>query len=149
MNDTAAPVRNDVIRVGQIEIRYLQESGNGCEIGSFEMTIPPNAMVPPPHSHTDNEEFIYVLSGTLLYTVDGETRDLGPGESMATPRGSVHAFSNPHSETTRALVVNAPDIGAGYFREIAAILDTGGPPDRSRLLATMEKYGLKLAPPVN
>ena len=146
MNDTAAPVRNDVIRVGQIEIRYLQESGHGCEIGSFEMTIPPNAMVPPPHSHTDNEEFIYVLSGTLRYTVNGETRDLGPGESMATPRGSVHAFSNPHGELARVLIFNTPDIGAQYFHDVAEVVNSGGPPDKTALLAVMNRYGLVPAP---
>ena len=90
---------------------------------------------------------IYVLEGTLRYTVDGETRDLGPGEAMATPRGVVHAFSNPHALVARALVINTPDIGPGYFREIGSIVNAGGPPDRAALLATMQRYGLTLAVP--
>lgn len=147
MNGTCSPAAEDVIRVGQLEIRYLHEAGNGCEMGSFEMVVPPGSNVPPPHSHTANEELIYVLEGRLRYTVGRETRDLGPGDSMSTPRGAVHGFSNPHAVAARALVINSPDIGAAYFREVAAIINAGGPPDRARLMATMQRFGLVLAPP--
>jgi quercetin dioxygenase-like cupin family protein len=146
MNASAAPVA-PVIRLGQIEIRYLQQAGEGCQIGCFEMRVPPRSNVPPPHSHTANEELVYVLEGTLRYTVDGQTRDLGPGDSMATPRGAVHAFSNPHAVTARALVINTPDIGVEYFREVADIIGAGGPPDRTKLMATMQRFGLVPAAP--
>jgi uncharacterized cupin superfamily protein len=58
---------------------------------------------------------VYVLEGVLRYTVGSETRDLRPGDTMATPRGDVHGVSNPHSATARALILNTPDIGAQYF----------------------------------
>src|ERR1700722_13626899 len=100
------------IRIGQLEIRYLQDGvESGAAAGMFELIVPPGARVPPAHSHSGNEEIAYVLEGVFRYTVDGETRDLGPGEHMRTPRGSVHSFSNPHQETARALVVLTPDIG--------------------------------------
>ena len=137
----------EVIRVGQLEIHYLQDAGNGLEMGSFVMVVPPGSNVPPPHSHPGNEELIYVLEGTLRYTVDGVTRDLRAGEAMGTPRGSVHGFSNPHGKVARALIVNTPDIGAGYFREVGAIANAGGPPDRARLIETMRRYGLVPAAP--
>ena len=47
----------------------------------------------------------------------------------------------------RALVVNTPDIGAGYFREVAAVVNAGGPPDRARLAAVMQRFGLVPAAP--
>jgi quercetin dioxygenase-like cupin family protein len=149
MNEVAAPAGTEVIRLGQLEIRYLQSSaGSGCQMGSFEMRVPPRSNVPPPHSHPGNEELVYVLEGTLRYTVGSETRDLRPGDSMATPRGVVHAFSNPHAVEARALVVNTPDIGADYFREIASIVNGGGPPDRARMMETMKKFGLVPVVPV-
>lgn len=132
----------ETIYVGQIEIRYIQEAGNGCEMGCFEMTVPPGSNVPPPHSHANNEELVYVLEGVLRYTVGAETRDLRPGDTMATPRGVVHGFSNPHSTAVRALIMNTPDIGAQYFREVAAIVNASGPPDRNKLLETMRMFGL-------
>lgn len=148
MNEAHSPAAQDVIRVGQLEIRYLQEAGNGCQMGSFELRVPPGSNVPPPHSHAANEELVYVLEGTLRYTVGSETRDLQPGDSMATPRGVVHGFSNPHAVVARALVINTPDIGSQYFREVGSIINAGGPPDRVRLMATMQKFGLvPVAPP--
>ena len=80
--------------------------------------------------------------------MDGEVRDLGAGESAFTPKDAVHGFSNPFSAPVRALIVMSPDIGAQYFRDIAAVLAAGGPPDRARLLQVMERYGLKAAAPV-
>lgn len=140
-------VEPELIRLGSMEIRYLQAAGNGCEMGVFEVRVPPACQVPPPHSHLANEELLYVLEGTLRYTVGGETRDLRPGDFMSTPRGTVHAFSNPHAVDARALVVNTPDIGPEYFRGIAAIVNAGGPPDRAKLMATMQKFGLVPAAP--
>jgi quercetin dioxygenase-like cupin family protein len=99
-------------------------------------------MVPPPHSHTNNEERVYVLEGTLRYSVDQETRDLKPGEWVSTPRGSVHQFSNAGSETARALIILTPDIGMQYFRDVAAVVSGVGPPDRAKLLEVMSRYGL-------
>jgi quercetin dioxygenase-like cupin family protein len=147
MDERRTPAGPEVIRIGALTIRYLQEAGNGCEMGSFELVVPPGSNVPPPHSHPGNEELVYVLEGVLRYTVDGVTRDLGPGEAMATPRGSVHGFSNPHAAPARALVVNTPDIGAPYFREVAAVLAAGSPPDRARMVDVMRRHGLVPAAP--
>jgi hypothetical protein len=66
---------------------------------------------------------------------------------MGTPRGSVHGFSNPQGVVARALVINTPDIGAGYFREVAAAARAGRPPDRTKLLDIMRRYGLVPAAP--
>jgi hypothetical protein len=83
----------------------------------------------------------------LRYTVDDETRDLEPGEWMSTPRGSVHHFSNPGTETARALVMLTPDIGEQFFRDVGALAGAGGPPDRAKLVEVMARYGLVPAAP--
>jgi quercetin dioxygenase-like cupin family protein len=133
------------INIGQMTIRYLRDGSASQEMGTFELTVPPGSNVPPPHSHSANDEFIYVLEGVLRYRVDEDERDLSAGQWMFTPRGSVHAFSNPHSAPARALVTNTPDIGAQYFLEVAAVVKPGGPPDKARLLEIMTRYGLKPA----
>ena len=135
------------IKVGLLEINYLVDGADKGGLGVFELCVPPGANVPPPHSHTDNEECVYVLSGVLRYSVDHEIRDLGPGEWMSTPRGAVHQFSNPGIETARALVMMTPDIGAQYFRDVAAAAAAGGTPDRAKLMQVMTRYGLVPAAP--
>ena len=142
MTETLAPAAAETIRVGQLEIRYLQAADAACTLGCFEMVVPPGANVPPPHSHADCEELVYVLDGVLRYTVGSETRDLGPGDTMGTPPGVAHAFSNPHGAAARALVMNTPGIDPQYFRDIAAIVGRGGPPDRAQMIGTMQRYGL-------
>jgi len=59
-----------------------------------------------------------------------------------------HGFSNPHSVTARALVILTPDtIGAQYFRDVGAVVNAGGPPDRQKLGAVMKEYGLAVVIP--
>ncbi|WP_430537972.1 cupin domain-containing protein [Agrilutibacter niabensis] len=62
---------------------------------------------------------VYVLEGKLRYTVGATTRDLGPGDAMHTPKGTVHTFSNPFDTAAKALIVQSPDIGEQYFKDIA------------------------------
>lgn len=132
----------DPIKVGQLEISYLIDGAAQGTLGVFELSIPPGSNVPPPHSHLHNEECVYVLDGVLRYSVDNVTRDLHPGDWMHTPKGSVHGFSNPHDHTARALIILTPDIGARYFRDIAAIVNAAGPPDRAQLQAIFARYGI-------
>jgi quercetin dioxygenase-like cupin family protein len=142
------PLVQPVLKIGQLEIHYLVDGvASGAGLGMFELRVPPGARVPPAHSHSANEEIVYVLEGTLRYSVDDETRDLKPGERMYTPRGSVHAFSNPHDRTARALIVLTPDIGLQYFREIAEVADAPGGPNPAKMIEVMARYGLVLAPP--
>ena len=142
MNATHTAAPSEIIRIGQLEIRYLQAASVAGDMSCFEMQVPPGAGVPPPHSHVEHEELVYVLDGTLRYTVGGVTRDLGPGDTMGTPRGVPHAFGNPHAAPARVLVMNPPGIDPQYFRDVAAIANAGGPPDRARLASTMQRYGL-------
>jgi quercetin dioxygenase-like cupin family protein len=135
------------LKVGQLGISYIVDGSQSASIGMFELSVPPGSNVPPPHSHSNNEECVYVLAGTLRYSVGAESRDLTVGQTMSTPRGAVHAFSNPFAETARALIVLSPDIGAEYFRDVAAVVNAGGPPDRAALVSVMSKYGLVPASP--
>lgn len=142
------PLGESVTKIGQLEIRYLLDGTvTGAGFGMFELVVAPGARVPPAHSHRDNEEVVYVLEGTLRYRVDGEVRDLNVGDRMYTPRGSVHAFSNPHDRPARALIILTPDIGAQYFRDVAEVVKAPGGPNPAAMTEVMSRYGLVLAPP--
>ena len=137
---------SSVIKVGQLSIRYLLDGASAGTMGLFELSVPPGSNVPPPHSHSFNEECVYVLEGTLRYSVGDTTRDLAPGDSMFTPRGTVHGFSNPFSAPARALIALSPDIGAQYFVDVASVIKPGAPPDKAALVAVMARYGLLPGP---
>lgn len=57
------------INAGQLRIRYLIDGSQTASLGMFELTVPPGSNVPPPHSHSNNEEIVYVLEGTLRTAV--------------------------------------------------------------------------------
>ena len=135
------------VRIGQLGIRYILDGSATNSIGLFELTVPPGSNVPPPHSHSRNEECVYVLEGRLRYTVGSTSRDLAPGQCMHTPKGTVHAFSNPFTSVAHALIVQSPDIGEQYFRDIASVANADGPPDKAALVEVMSKYGLTPAAP--
>lgn len=138
--------QTDVITIGELQIRYLRDGAADGTAGMFELTVPPGAKSPPPHSH-DNEEIVYCLEGTLRSVCGGVVRDLGAGDSGYTPKGIVHGFSNPFDRPARVLVVNTPDVGAQYFRDVAEAVQGPAGPDPARIMAVMRRYGLTPAMP--
>ena len=130
------------IDVGLLRIRYLIDGTQSGGLGMFELTVPPGSNVPPPHSHAHNEEIVYILEGKLRYSVDADVRDLTPGQTMRTPKGAAHGFSNPFDTVARALITLAPDIGPKYFEEVASVVNASVPPDKTALVAVMKRYGL-------
>jgi quercetin dioxygenase-like cupin family protein len=132
------------IRLGGIFLRFLIDGpSSGAPLTIFEMSVEPGTKVPLPHHHEGFDETGYGLSGLLRMTVSGKTFDVGAGESIYIPRGAVHGFENPHAKTAKALVVITPGIfGARYFREMAAVMASGGPPDPKALAAVMIRHGL-------
>ena len=78
--------------------------------------------MPIAHSHDGYEETIYGLKGVLTFTVDGQKKEIGPGDALCIPRGVVHRFDNPHPADAKMLAIVTPGIlGPEYFREIAAV----------------------------
>lgn len=133
------------IRIGNIEIRYLVDGSRAGHSGLFEMLLPPRTGVQPSPSHEEADEVVFVLKGRMRHAVDGVVRELGPGDSAFTPRGSVHGFSNPYGEPVRTLTVVTPDIGPQYFRDLAAVMDAYGGPDEFAMVESIVRNGLPLA----
>ena len=137
-------MKNEIVRVGQIGIRFLLEAAdtNGS-VAMFEFTVPVGAKMPQPHSHKNYDETIYGVEGVVTFTVEGKNVDIGPGESCFIPRGAVHGFNNLKQTDVKALAIITPALlGPDSFREAAAIVNTGGPPDWEKLKAVMAKHGL-------
>lgn len=137
-------MKNEIIRLGQIDVRFLLEGAatNGA-LAIFEFTVQPGAKVPLPHYHKAYDETIYGVAGVMTFTIEGKALDIGPGEACFIPRGAVHGFNNLQPTAAKALAVVTPALlGPDFFQEIAALMKVGGPPDAERLKAVMLKHGL-------
>ena len=136
--------KKEIIKIGQIEIKFLLEaSDTNGEITMFEFLVPSGVKVPLPHYHESFDEIVYGLEGIMTFTVDGKVIDLEAGQTLFIARGVVHGFNNLNHQTAKALAVATPGlIGPEYFREIAEIVNAGGPPDIEKMKLVFKKHGL-------
>jgi mannose-6-phosphate isomerase-like protein (cupin superfamily) len=65
-NQTLCKVNDSVVRVGVVEGEYHW------------------------HKHDEDEEFFYVVEGTLLIDMEGRTVELAAGQGFVVPKGIVH-----------------------------------------------------------
>jgi quercetin dioxygenase-like cupin family protein len=142
---------DETIRLGPIAVRFLITGDDARgSVGMFELTVPGGQrLTGPAHSHDHYEETIYGIEGVLTWTVDGKSIDVGPGQALCIPRGSIHRFDNDGGIDAKVLCMITPaGIGPQYFREVAEVLTAaaGGPPDRGRMAEVMRRHGLSPAP---
>ena len=144
---------DETISTKGLSVRFLLsgDKSNGS-VAVFELVVIAGQSLPAPaHSHDHFEETIYGVEGVLTWTVDGQPVDVGPGQALCIPRGTVHRFDNNGSKDAKVLCVITPAaIDLAYFREAFAIIGAGGPPDRAKMADLMRRYGLRpVAPPAN
>jgi quercetin dioxygenase-like cupin family protein len=90
----------------------------------------------PPHVHLYEDEYSYVLEGTIGARVGDREVVAGPGSYLFKPRGQMHTFWNAGPGPARILEVIAPAGFEAYFVELAEAADPG----RRQELAA--KYGV-------
>jgi quercetin dioxygenase-like cupin family protein len=142
-------MKKEKISLGQVTVEFLMEAAdtNGAA-AVFEFTVPAGAKVPVPHYHEHFDETIYGLTGVLSFTIEGEAVDIAPGETTFIPRGSVHGFKNNYEQDAKALAIITPALlGPIFFKEMAGIINQGGPPDVEKMKLVMAKHGLTPAMP--
>ena len=146
----------EAVKIGPLGIRFLLtgDDSNGS-VSVFEVLVPAGQKLPAPaHKNDAYEETLYGIEGVLTWTVDGKAFEVGPGQALCIPRGTVHRFDNLGSEDVKQLVVISPAImGPAYFREAAEVINAaaGGPPDRAKMTEVFRRHGMTVAgpPPAN
>ncbi|MGD8230297.1 MAG: cupin domain-containing protein [Desulfobacteraceae bacterium] len=64
------------------------------------------------HTHPDQEEIIYVLSGKGISETQEDKKEIGPGSVVYIPPGEPHATRNTSdSESLKAIIIKAPADG--------------------------------------
>jgi mannose-6-phosphate isomerase-like protein (cupin superfamily) len=110
----------------------------------LEHTIAPRALAAPIHTHRNEDEYSFVLSGRMGAIVGEEVVDAGPGELVIKPRGVPHAFWNATDEETRVLELISPGGFEQYFADLAPILGAEGPPDFAAMGQVQARYELTM-----
>ena len=138
------------IKIGPLEIRFLLTGDDSSGSASvFEVLVPAGQkLAAPAHKNDAYEEVLYGIEGVLTWTVDGTPIEVGPGQALCIPRGTVHRFDNRGSTDAKQLAVISPAImGPAYFREAAEVIGAagGGPPDRAKMAEVFLRHGMTVA----
>ena len=110
----------------------------------LEHTIAPRALAAPTHTHRNEDEYSFVLSGRMGAMIGDEVVEAGPGELVVKPRGVPHAFWNAADEETRVLELISPGGFEQYFADLAPLFAGDGPPDFAAIAAVQAHYELTM-----
>jgi mannose-6-phosphate isomerase-like protein (cupin superfamily) len=97
---------------------------------------------PPRHTHTREDESIYLFSGLLDVECDGEEFQAAPGSFVFLPRDRPHKFRSAGG-TARGLLIVTPGGLENYFHALHAVLTAGA--DSSQIRAVQAEYGIRPA----
>ena len=141
--------------LGMLQTVKVGKADAGGGFGLLEIVVPPG-LGSPWHVHPEEDEWFYVLEGTLTFYV-GDTRlDLAAGGFAFGPKGVPHTFIGAGPDPTRALVGFAPMQFEGFLREVGRTAPervlppahAGPPPDLERLAPIAKANGfIILGPP--
>ena len=87
-NQTLCKVNDSVVRAGVVEGEYH------C------------------HKHDDDDEFFFVMQGTLFIDLEGRIVELAPGQGFVVPKGVLHRTRAPQ-RTVILMVENAGIVPTG------------------------------------
>ncbi|MDQ0939052.1 MULTISPECIES: cupin domain-containing protein [unclassified Streptomyces] len=118
-----------------------EETGNQFSV--VEHPIEPGRLVPP-HVHSREDEFSYVLQGHVGARVGDQEATAGPGSYILKPRGILHTFWNAGPEPARILEILSPAGFERFFEEMGTVAETAADPAEfvQRRAELGEKYGL-------
>lgn len=94
-----------------------EETGGGFSV--VHHPIAPRALAAPLHRHHREDEYSYVLSGTLGALLGDDVVTAGPGTWVFKPRGQWHTFWAEGEEPCEIIEVISPGGFENYFREVA------------------------------
>jgi uncharacterized cupin superfamily protein len=141
--------RGSVVRAGEarrlmisgkplVLLDRLISHGGACV---FEQVVRPHLLATP-HTHANEDQFVYVLEGELGHRVGDDEYLIGPGSLVYKPRGIPHTVFNCSDNHARMLEVTFPATLQEYFDELDGIIRSGHRPSEEEVIEMASAYGL-------
>jgi quercetin dioxygenase-like cupin family protein len=103
------------------------------------------ALAAPLHRHTREDEYSYVLKGTLGALLGEEVVTATPGTWVFKPRDQWHTFWNAGDAPCEIIEIISPAGFENFFRELAEVY-ASGEPDLSRFGELCARYAVDMDP---
>jgi mannose-6-phosphate isomerase-like protein (cupin superfamily) len=108
--------------------------------------LAPRALAAPLHRHSREDEYSYVLTGTLGALLGDDVVTAEPGTWVFKPRDQWHTFWNAGDTPCEIIEVIAPAGFENFFRELPRVYGPNGEPDIPRFVDLCARYGLEMDP---
>jgi mannose-6-phosphate isomerase-like protein (cupin superfamily) len=108
--------------------------------------LEPRALAAPLHRHTREDEYSYVLEGTLGALLGDDVVEAGPGTWVFKPRNQWHTFWNAGDTPCEIIEIISPAGFENFFRELAEVYATEGGPDLARFADLCERFAVDMDP---
>jgi mannose-6-phosphate isomerase-like protein (cupin superfamily) len=132
--------------LGSIGVRLMIDSdGSGGGFSLVEHPMSARALAAPLHRHAREDEYSYVLEGSMGAVLGDEELVAGPGDLVFKPRNQWHTFWNAGDEPARILEIISP---AGFEKYFEELVDLGGSTEADpQVLAELgARYELEVDP---
>ena len=130
--------------LGGTNARFIIEGEDaGKRFSLVEHPMQPRALAAPMHRHHREDEYSFVLEGSIGALLGDSVVIGNSGDLIFKPREQWHTFWNAGEAPARVLEIISPAGFENYFRELGAEL-VSGPPDPQRLAALCASYELDM-----
>jgi mannose-6-phosphate isomerase-like protein (cupin superfamily) len=135
------------VEIGGLGIVWkIEGSEAGERFSVVHHPLAPRALAAPLHRHTREDEYSYVLEGTLGALLGDDVVTAGPGTWVFKPRNQWHTFWNAGDTPCEIIEIISPAGFENFFRELAEVYAADGEPDMSRFADLCASYGLEMDP---
>lgn len=113
------------------ERQKLGDAAGLTQYGVNLLTLAPGAWSAQRHYHTNQDEFVYVLEGTVTLVMDDGEEELGPGDAAGFKAGEANGHCLQNRSSARALVLEIgtrTDDDTCYYPGLDMIAPAGGKP---------------------
>lgn len=121
--DTATPEIRE--RFGQYDALLYSDTGGLTQFGAFVETIQPGTRTSDRHWHSDEDEFLYMLSGQVTVIENDGAHVVHPGDAVCWPAGvpNGHCVVNDSDAPATYLIVGTRSRNdRAYYADIDKVL---------------------------
>lgn len=121
------PAKAPVSGHNGMQTLHLSDAGGLTQFGAFLEILHPGGQTSPRHWHEEEDEFLFVLDGTVTLLEDDGPHLIGPGTCVSWPAGAAnaHCLHNDGTEPATLFIVGSrlpedachyPEIDLHYSR---------------------------------
>ena len=125
-------------------VRFLCTADRTDRAWSLMEVDVPEGSGPPPHHHPWDEAY-YVVAGRIRFSLAGRDQEIGAGDFLYAPGGTVHGFQGASAEPARMLIFDAPAHAESFFREVDR--EVKGPADAAKVPAIGARHQIEFLRP--